>query len=56
MNLLKIWFNPEASKVMEGANVVYFLANNSGEPTKFHEVYNHPEPDSKVKCRKEICK
>jgi hypothetical protein len=46
MKRLKIWFNPEASKVVEGlisgresmvevADVTFFLADNSGEPTKF---------------------
>jgi hypothetical protein len=47
MKLLKSWFNSEASKVMEGlisgmesmlesADAAFFLADNSGEPTKYH--------------------
>jgi hypothetical protein len=66
MKLLKNWFNPEASKVMEGlisgreemlegADIAFFLTDNSGEPTKFHEAYNHPKPDARVKWRVAIC-
>jgi hypothetical protein len=42
--------------MLEGTDVSFFLADNSGEPTKFHEAYNHPEPDLRVKLRKVICK
>jgi chromosome condensin MukBEF MukE localization factor len=53
---LKSWFNPEVPKVkerlisgretiLECANVTIFLVDNSGELTKFHEAYNHPESD-----------
>jgi hypothetical protein len=64
---LKTWFNPEASKVvkglisrrrsmMEGANLAFFLADNSGDSTKFHEAYKYPEPNARVKWRVAICK
>jgi hypothetical protein len=42
--------------MLEGANVAFFLADYCGEPTKFHEAYNHSEVDSRVKWRKVICK
>jgi hypothetical protein len=62
MKQLKSWFNTEASKVieglisggetmLEGANVASF-----GEPTKFHEAYNHPEPDTTLNFRNDTCK
>jgi hypothetical protein len=35
--------------MVEDTNVVFFLADNSGEPEKFHAPYNHPEPDTRVK-------
>jgi hypothetical protein len=61
MNQLKIWLNPEVSKVIEylisgresmvkGA-IVTFSEDNSEEPTKFYETYNYPELDAKVKWR-----
>jgi hypothetical protein len=62
MKPLNSLFNPEASKVMEGsisvretmlegANFAFFLEDNSGEPTKYLEAYNHPESDSRVNWR-----
>jgi hypothetical protein len=42
--------------ILEGTNFPFFLADNSGEPTKFYESFNHPEPDARVKWRKVICK
>jgi hypothetical protein len=59
MKQLKSWFNPEASKVMEGlisggksmlevVDFAFFLADNPEEPIKFHESYNHPEADERV--------
>jgi hypothetical protein len=67
MKSYNIWLNPEASKVMEGllsgsesllegADVAFFLADYSGESTKFHEAYNHSEPDARVKWRVASCK
>jgi hypothetical protein len=41
---------------LEGADVTFFLADNSGEPTKLHEAYNHPETDEGEKWRNDICK
>jgi hypothetical protein len=41
---------------LEGADVAFFLAGNSGEPTNFYEAYNHPDPDARVKWRVAICK
>jgi hypothetical protein len=65
-NQLKSWLNPEASKVMqvllleresmvEDENVTFFLVDNSGEPTKFYEAYNHPETAARVKWWNAIC-
>jgi hypothetical protein len=59
MKRLKSSFNPEASKVMEGlrsgresiledGDPAFFLTDNSGEPTNFHEDYNHPKSDSRL--------
>jgi hypothetical protein len=67
MKLLKSSLNPEASKVMEsllsgreimmkGADALFFLVDNSGKPTKFHEAYNHPKPEVKVNRRNAVCK
>jgi hypothetical protein len=67
MNQLKNYFDPEASKVMEGlisgrksivevADVVFFVADDSGEQRKFHETHNHRKSDSRVKWRVAICK
>jgi hypothetical protein len=42
--------------MLEGDNVVFFLADNFGEPTKFNEAYNHSNPNTRVKWRKAICK
>jgi hypothetical protein len=42
--------------MVEGTDVVFFLANNPGEPIKFHETYNHPEPDARVMWRVAIFK
>jgi hypothetical protein len=49
MKQLKSWFNSKASNMMkgllsgresmlEGADVVLFLSDYSGEPTRFHEA------------------
>jgi hypothetical protein len=35
--------------MVECANVAFFLADNSGESTKFHEDYNHPESVVRVR-------
>jgi hypothetical protein len=35
--------------MLEGADVAFFLAGKSGEPTKVYEAYNPPEPDTRVK-------
>jgi hypothetical protein len=42
--------------MLEDANAEFFLEDNSGKPIKFHEDYNHPEPDTRVKWRVDICK
>jgi hypothetical protein len=42
--------------ILEGKDVAFFLADNSGEPTKFHEVYNHPEPNTILNWQVAICK
>jgi hypothetical protein len=42
--------------MLEGADIAFFLADSSEEPTKFHVTYNHPELDARVKWRKAICK
>jgi hypothetical protein len=34
--------------MLEGADVAFYLEDNFGEPTKFHEDYSHPEPDTKI--------
>jgi hypothetical protein len=34
----------------------YFLEDNSGEPIKFFEAYNHPKPDARLKLITAICK
>jgi hypothetical protein len=41
---------------VEGEFVALLLEDNSGQPTKFHEAYKHPEPDTRVKWRLAICK
>jgi hypothetical protein len=41
---------------VEGENVALLLADDSGEPIKFHENYNDPESDARVKWRNAICK
>jgi hypothetical protein len=67
MNRLKSWFSSEASKVMKGllsgresmlagVDVVFFLAYDSGKPTKFNEKYNHPEPGERLKWRMSFAK
>jgi hypothetical protein len=32
--------------MLESAYIVLFLEDNSVEPTKFLEAYNHPDPDT----------
>jgi hypothetical protein len=34
--------------MLEAADDTFFLVNNSGELTKFHESNNHSEPDARV--------
>jgi hypothetical protein len=41
--------------MVKGTNVAFFLANHSEEATKFHEDYNNPEPETRVKLRVAIC-
>jgi hypothetical protein len=42
-------------EMLEGADIAFFLTDNSGEQTKFNEAYNHPKPDARVKWRVAIC-
>jgi C4-type Zn-finger protein len=60
MIFLKSWFNPEVSTVMEGLlsvrelmleseGVTFFLVDDSGKSIIFHEAYNSPEPDARLK-------
>jgi hypothetical protein len=42
--------------MVEGAKDAFFLADNSGKSTKFHEAYKLPEPDARVKWSVVICK
>jgi hypothetical protein len=42
--------------ILEGEDDAFFLADNSGEPTKFHQANNHHEADERVKCQMVICK
>jgi hypothetical protein len=34
--------------MLEGADVAFFLEEYSEDPTKFHEAYNHLEPDKRL--------
>jgi hypothetical protein len=34
--------------MMEGTNVAFFLAENSGKPNFLYKAYNHPELDARV--------
>jgi hypothetical protein len=42
--------------MLAGVDVVFFLAYDSGKPTKFNEKYNHPEPEERLKWRMSFAK
>ena len=65
MKKLQDWFNPDASRIVDASNsgrkmildqadIALTRLEGPKEPVSFDEVFNHPDMDSRDKCREAI--